>query len=117
MQFLLLVYIDDTLLNTLPQGEFDRLMKGCFEHADALQAQGTLLGSQQLEAPTTGKAVRVRQGRSTVLDGPFAETKEVLAGFNLIEADSLEDAVRIAHAMSLSDSEGSSGGLGCRSCR
>ena len=97
MQFLLLVYIDDTLLNTLPQGEFDRLMKGCFEHADALQAQGTLLGSQQLEAPTTGKAVRVRQGRSTVLDGPFAETKEVLAGFNLIEADSLEDAVRIAH--------------------
>lgn len=97
MQFLLLVYIDDTLLNTLPQGEFDRLMKGCFEHADALQAQGTLLGSQQLEAPTTGKAVRVRQGRSTVLDGPFAETKEVLAGFNLIEADSLEDAVHIAH--------------------
>ncbi len=97
MQFLLLVYIDDTLLNTLPQGEFDRLMKGCFEHADALQAQGTLLGSQQLEAPTTGKAVRVRQGRSTVLDGPFAETKEVLAGLNLIEADSLEDAVRIAH--------------------
>ena len=97
MQFLLLVYIDDTLLNTLPQGEFDRLMKGCFEHADALQAQGTLLGSQQLEAPTTGKAVRVRQGRSTVLDGPFAETKEVLAGFNLIEADSLDEAVRIAH--------------------
>ena len=97
MQFLLLVYIDDTLLNTLPQGEFDRLMKGSFEHADELQAQGTLLGSQQLEAPATAKAVRVRQGRSTVLDGPFAETKEVLAGFNLIEADSLEDAVRIAH--------------------
>ena len=97
MQFLLLVYIYDTLLNTLPQGEFDRLKKGCFEHADALQAEVTLLGSQQLEAPTTGKAVRVRQGRSTVLDGPFAETKEVLAGFNLIEADSLEDAVRIAH--------------------
>ena len=97
MQFLLLVYIDDTLLDTLPQAEFDRLMKGCFGHADELQAQGTLLGSQQLEAPATARAVRVRHGRSTVLDGPFAETKEVLAGFNLIEADSLEDAVRIAH--------------------
>ena len=97
MQFLLLVYTDETLMKTLSEAEFDRLMKGCFEHADELQAQGTLLGSQQLEAPTTGKAVRVRQGRSTVLDGPFAETKEVLAGFNLIEADSLEDAVRIAH--------------------
>lgn len=97
MQFLLLVYTDETLLKTLPEAEFDRLMKGCFEHADELQAQGTLLGSQQLEAPATGKAVRVRQGRSTVLDGPFAETKEVLAGFNLIEAESLEEAVRIAH--------------------
>ena len=97
MQFLLLVYIDDTLLQTLPQAEYDRLMKGCLEHADELQAQGTLLGSQQLEAPATAKAVRVRQGRSTVLDGPFAETKEVLAGFNLIDADNLEEAVRIAH--------------------
>ena len=97
MQFLTLIYTDPDRLAELPAEEYDRLMKGCFEHADALQAQGTLLGSQQLEAPTTGKAVRVRQGRSTVLDGPFAETKEVLAGFNLIEADSLEDAVRIAH--------------------
>ena len=40
--------------------------------------------------------MRVRAGRTTIVDGPFAETKEVLAGFNLIEADSLEDAVRIA---------------------
>lgn len=97
MQFLLLVYTDDTLLQTLQAADYDRLMKGCFEHADELREQGVLLGSQQLEAPTTAKAVRVRGGRSTVLDGPFAETKEVLAGFNLIEARDLEEAVRIAH--------------------
>jgi hypothetical protein len=97
MQFLLLVYTDDTLLEALPAGDYDRLMKGCFVHADELRAQGKLLQSQQLEAPATAKAVRIRKGQSSVLDGPFAETKEVLAGFNLIEADSLEEAVRIAH--------------------
>lgn len=97
MQFLLLVYTDDTLLDGLPPGEFDRLMKGCFIHADELRTQGTLLQSQQLEAPATARSVRVRKGQASVLDGPFSETKEVLAGFNLIEADSLEEAVRIAH--------------------
>lgn len=97
MQFLLLVYSDPALLDALPEGEFDVRMRECIRHADELKAQGCLLASQQLEAPATAKSVRVRQGRATVLDGPFAETKEVLAGFNLIEAESLEDAVRIAH--------------------
>jgi hypothetical protein len=97
VQFLLLVYSDPALLDALPDGEFDTMMRGCIRHADELKAQGCLLASQQLEAPSTAKSVRVRNGRATVLDGPFAETKEVLAGFNLIEADSLDDAVRIAH--------------------
>lgn len=48
-------------------------------------------------APATARTVRVREGAARVTDGPFAETKELLAGFNLIEADSLDDAVRIAH--------------------
>ena len=97
MQFLLLVYSDPVLLDALPDGDFDTMMRGCIRHADELKAQGCLLASQQLEAPSTAKSVRVRNGRATVLDGPFAETKEVLAGFNLIEADSLDEAVRIAH--------------------
>lgn len=97
MQFLLLVYSDPALLDALPDGEFDTMMRGCIRHADELKAQGCLLASQQLEAPSTARSVRVRNGRATVLDGPFAETKEVLAGFNLIEADSLDEAVRIAH--------------------
>jgi hypothetical protein len=96
MQYLLLVYNDDTLLDALPEGEFDTRMRGCFEHADALRESGCLLQSQQLESARKARSVRVRDGRTRVVDGPFAETKEVLAGFNLIEADSLEDAVRIA---------------------
>jgi len=96
MQFLLLVYNDDTLLDALPDGEFDTRMRGCFEHADALQQQGCLLQSQQLESARKARSVRIRDGRTSVVDGPFAETKEVLAGFNLIEAASLDEAVRIA---------------------
>ena len=96
MQFLLLVYSDPALLEALPEGEYDTWMRGCIRKADDLKAEGRLLASQQLEAPATAKAVRVRQGRTTVLDGPFAETKEVLAGFNLVEADSLDEAVAIA---------------------
>lgn len=98
MQYLLLVYTDPDLLEALPEGEFDRLMRGCLEKADALKADGCLLDSQQLEPPSTARTVRVRAnaGATRVIDGPFAETKEVLAGFNLIEAASLDEAVRIA---------------------
>jgi len=97
MQYLLLVYTDKSLLETLPQAEYDRLMRGCLEHADELKRAGTLIGSQQLEPAERARSLRQREGRATVTDGPFAETKEVLAGFNLIEADSMDEAVRIAH--------------------
>lgn len=97
MQYLLLVYIDKTLLDTLPSGEYDRLMRECLHHADELKTAGTLLGSQQLEPPQQARSLRHRDGRATITDGPFAETKEVLAGFNLIEAADMDEAVRIAH--------------------
>lgn len=96
MKYLVMIYNDDALLEALPEGEFDTLMHGCFKHADALQEQGCLHDSQQLEAPATAKTLRMRNDRMTVVDGPFAETKEYLGGFNLIEADSMDEAVRIA---------------------
>jgi hypothetical protein len=99
MQYLLLVYIDDDLLGKLPADEFNTEMRGCLQHADAQQRDGTLLASQQLAPPASARSVRVRQGRMTVLDGPFAETKEMLAGFNLVEAGSMEEAVRMAQEL------------------
>ena len=96
MQYLLLVYIDDALARALPEGEFDSMMRGCFAHADELKADGKLLQSQQLQPAATARNVRVRNGRGSVLDGPFAETKEMLGGFNLIEAADMDEAVRIA---------------------
>ncbi|HET9034062.1 MAG TPA: YciI family protein [Dokdonella sp.] len=96
MQFLTLIHIDPGLLAEVPEAEYDRLMRGCFEKADALQQDGCLQGSQQLENPDTAKTLRVRNGISRVTDGPFAETREFLAGFNLIEADSMDRAMEIA---------------------
>jgi hypothetical protein len=96
MQFLLLVYTDDELLGKLPAHEFDTEMRHCLQRADELHERGTLLDFRQLEPAASAKSVRIRSGRTTILDGPFAETKEVLAGFNLIEAASMEEALRIA---------------------
>jgi hypothetical protein len=96
MKFLLMIYSDDSLLEALPEGEFDTRMRGCIQHADELRAHGQLLDSQQLEDPGTAKSVRIRNDKVSVLDGPFAETKEYLGGFNLIEAADMDEAVRIA---------------------
>jgi hypothetical protein len=93
MQYLTLIHIDPALLADLPPEEYDRLMRGCFEKADALRDAGCLLGSQQLEDPAGARTLRVRDGLARVTDGPFAETREFLAGFNLIEADSMDAAM------------------------
>jgi len=99
MQYLLLVYTDQALLGRLEPEAFDSHMRDCLQHADELQACGKLHAFQQLEPPATARAVRIRGAKTQVLDGPFAETKEMLAGFNLVEAESMEEAVRMAEAL------------------
>jgi len=96
MKFLLLIYIDPTLVQALPTDEYDALMHGCLQHADALQAQGTLLMSQRLQPVESARTLRTRQQQTRVTDGPFAETRELLAGFNLIEAANADEAMEIA---------------------
>ncbi len=96
MQYLTLIHIDPALMAELPEAEYDQLMRGCLAKADALRDDGCLYGSQQLEAPATARTLRVRDGVSRITDGPFAETREFLAGFNLIEADSMDEAMEIA---------------------
>ena len=103
MKYLVIIYNDPTLLGAMAQQEFDKTMRGCIEHADELKGEGRLLESQQLESPATAKTLRRRNNRLTVTDGPFAETKEILAGFNLIEADNMDEAVRIASEFPWSD--------------
>ena len=96
MKFMVLIYTDDSLIEAMPSEEFDATMRGCIEHTDDLRSEGRLLDAQQLESPATAKSLRSRKGRLTITDGPFTESKEMLAGFNLIEAEDMDEAVKIA---------------------
>jgi hypothetical protein len=96
MKYMLVIYIDEKMLDALPPGRYESMMRDCLGHADELRANGKLIESQMLEDPKTAKSVRVRGGRKSVVDGPFAEAKEVLGGFNIIEAENMEEATRIA---------------------
>ena len=96
MQYLLLINIDPELIQALPAEEYDAQMRGCLAHADELQAQGILVMSQQLQPVEQARTLRVRQAQPRITDGPFAETREFLAGFNLINARDADEAMRIA---------------------
>lgn len=98
MKFMLLIYNDHTLLDPLPPPQADAMMRECLDHADELRQEGRLIESQMLEGKDTAKSVRIRNARTRVTDGPFSEAKEVLGGFNLIEAENMDEAVRIAEA-------------------
>ncbi len=93
MKFMLLIYNDPTLLDALPEGEEDAMMRGCLAHADELKRDGRLLESRMLCETSTARSVRVRNGRTTAMDGPYAEAKEVLGGYWMIQVKSKEEAV------------------------
>src|SRR5216117_1155702 len=84
MKFAIIIYTDAALLDALPEGQFDAKMRDCLANADELRQDGRLLDSQMLESAATAKSLRVRNGRQTVTDGPFAETED------------MDEAVRIA---------------------
>src|SRR5215216_6281885 len=82
MQFIALIYNDPGMLASLPGGQEDEMMRGCIAHADELRREGRLLESRMLAEPKTARSIRICEGRMTVVDGPFAEAKEMLGGFN-----------------------------------
>jgi hypothetical protein len=92
----MMIYTDKELLEAMPQDQFDSTMRACLAHADDLRRQGRLLETQMLEGAHAARTVRKREGRQTVVDGPFTETKELLAGFNLIVAEDLDAALAMA---------------------
>lgn len=95
---MILIYTDPTLMDALPEGRADAMLRDCFTHTDELLREGVLIESQMLAPAATARTLRVRRGRSHATDGPFAEAKEVLGGFNLIEAADMDEALRIAAA-------------------
>jgi hypothetical protein len=96
MKYLCLVYADEAKLNAMPQPEVDALIDEVLANNEELQASGHLVLAEALEQVESAITVRVRDGRLSATDGPFAETNEQLGGFVLIEARDLNEAVRIA---------------------
>ena len=89
MKYLCLVYLDERRLSEVPDAE----CKAC---GDALRQSGRMVAAEALQSVHTATTVRVRNGKASVTDGPFAETKEVLAGFYLVDATDLDEAIAIA---------------------
>lgn len=99
MKYLLLVCWDTERMNGMTEpepGSPPPTEDEGFSWLDDLRARGRWVIGDQLAPPRRARSVRVRDGRRLVTDGPFTETKEAVGGFDLIEADSLEEAVEIA---------------------
>jgi hypothetical protein len=96
MKYMLLIYHDETAWDALTEAERQEIYLEYRQLIDELQTGGKYLVGDQLQATTTASSVRVRKGNQMVTDGPFAETREQLGGFFLIEAKSLEEANSIA---------------------
>lgn len=96
MKFLLLCCSEEKKLEALLKAECDALMEEMSAYCVALHKSGHLIVGEPLESVETAMTVRVQNGRATVTDGPFAETKEQLGGFFLINARDLNEAIQVA---------------------
>ena len=96
MKYLCLVYVEETVLNAIPKSERQTLSDESMAYCDRLQKVGQLLAASPLHPVETATTVRVREGKAATTDGPFAETKEQLGGFLMLDVPDLNDALRIA---------------------
>jgi hypothetical protein len=96
MKYLCLAWEEEKVLNDLSREEWDALRDETLAYVEILRKSGRLLLTHALQSARTSAAVRIRGGERSVLDGPYADTKEQLGGFFLIEASDREEAVEVA---------------------
>lgn len=96
MQYLCLIYGDEQVQQNMSDAERQAYMGGYFSFTQSIKESGAFLAGEALTPAATATSVRVRDGKVLQTDGPFAETKEVLGGFYMIEAADLDAAVEIA---------------------
>ena len=96
MKYLCLIYEDENLWQNIPKAEVDKLFAEYAAFKESVKNSGHLLGCNPLQSTRTAITVRVRNGKISTTDGPFAETKEQLGGYFLIEAKDLNDALQVA---------------------
>ena len=96
MKYLCLIYDEEKKLDAMSKSESDTFMGEYFAFTEGIQKGGHYLGGEALQSVQTATTVRVRNGKVSTTDGPFAETKEQLGGFYLINARDLNEAIQVA---------------------
>jgi hypothetical protein len=96
MKYLCMAYEEESKLNALSQSEWDALRTETLNYLDELKKNGYLMAAEPLQSVRNAATVRVRDGKVSITDGPFAETKETLGGFFLINAKDLNEAIQVA---------------------
>jgi hypothetical protein len=96
MKYLCMVIIDEKKLNAMSESELQVLDNESLDYDDTLRKGGHFLAAQALESVNAATTVRMRKGKVSVTDGPFAETNEQIGGFILIKARDLNEAIQLA---------------------
>ena len=96
MKYLCLAYEEESILNDLSSTQWQELRREVMDYAAELQRRGQLILAEPLQSVRTATTVRVRHGKLSLTDGPFAETREQLGGIILIDARDLNEAIQIA---------------------
>ena len=96
MRYLCLIHLDEERLAALPEAELEGLNARHLALNEELLGSGHFIEAEALTPSSSATTLRVRNGRATVTDGPYAETKEMVAGFYLIEARDLNEAIQVA---------------------
>lgn len=96
MKYMLLVHHDEGVLTTLGENELQQMRAESVQLANEIDSDGQYVDAAPLYSAATGKCVRICQGQTLITDGPFAETREQLGGYFLINANGLDEALAIA---------------------
>ena len=96
MRYLCLIYDEEKKLAAMPKSESDAFMGEYFTFTDGIRKSGHYLAGEALQPVETATTVRSRNGKVSTTDGPFAETKEQLGGYYLIQAKDLNEAIQVA---------------------
>jgi len=95
MKFVCLGYAEPDKFEKMSESERNAFVDGCLTYDDELRRNGNFAGGEALQPASTARTLRFREGQVLVTDGPYAETKEQIGGILILEADDLDDAVRI----------------------
>jgi hypothetical protein len=99
VKYLLLIYGNESAWAARSQDEKMTAVKGYMAVGESLQANGQMVVAERLQPTSTATTVRIRDGKTLTTDGPFAETKEQLAGFYCIDVKNLDEAIEVAKQM------------------